>query len=131
MPRMQNYSEELPAAVISDRLLRQIDSAILNGLRDVLTLAWSADVGTTTIEENSIDAFMDAITDDEGFDGIRLEAYNTEEGISFTMSCESLGPSLLEYSCPKAREGQLAVLAHAIQGMFNAERRWTIGYLGL
>lgn len=49
MPRRKNDGRNLQPVVVSDRLLREIDPAVPDIVREDVT--WFADVGTDTIEE--------------------------------------------------------------------------------
>lgn len=122
MPRRKNDGRDLPPVVVSDRLLREIDSAVPDIVREDVT--WFADVGTDTIEEFDINTFINAIGNDENFDAVVLSAFNDDEGIAFTLSIESTHSSF-EYTCPNKRQGELGLLMHSIEGIFNAEHRWT------
>ena len=126
MPRSKNYSRDLPPAIITDQLLREINTAIPSVLRDDLT--WSAKIPTTTsnastVHEGDIETFIKATEDDTGFKQVALEAFSRDREIPFYLYCESAGSSL-EYDCPAESEGELFALAHPIQDMFKEVQRW-------
>ena len=106
MPRRKNDGRNLQPVVVSDRLLREIDPAVPDIVREDVT--WFADVGTDTIEEFGINTFIDAIANDETFDAIVLSEFNDDEGIEVTRSIESTH-SFFEYTCSNERQGELGL----------------------
>ncbi|MFQ5873893.1 MAG: hypothetical protein ACE5JL_08840 [Dehalococcoidia bacterium] len=113
MPRMKRYSEHL---------LKEIDSAIPNHLRD--DQAWSVGVGTVVIREESVETLLVAISEETGVDEVGLAIYDDDAEIQIFLWIEPSGSSL-EYECPDERERELLGLAHTIKNVFQENARWT------
>ena len=122
MPRERRYTAHLPPANVTDRLLRRIDEAIPDLLRD--NLSWDVGIGDDTIKAEQIDAFLAEISSERRFDDLYLEAQDNEEDGSFYLTCDSNGSSIL-YSCAIGRESAFRSLALAVEDLFRAHPRWT------
>ena len=121
MPREGRYTADLPPANVTDRLLRRIDEAIPELLRD--NLSWDVGIGDDTITAEQIDHFLAEISSERRFDNLYLEAKDSEEDGSFYLTCDSNGSSLL-YSCAISKEPAFKLLALAVEDLFRTHRRW-------
>lgn len=81
MPRERRYTAHLPPANVTDRLLRRIDEAIPELLRD--NLSWDVGIGDDTIKAERINDFLAEISGERRFDELNLEALDNEEDSSF------------------------------------------------
>ena len=122
MPRERRYTADLPPANVTDRLLRRIDEAIPELLRD--NLSWDVGIGDDTIKAERIDDFREEISGERRFDELNLEALDNEEDSSFYLTCDSNGSRII-YSCAISKEPTFRSLALAVEDIFRAHPRWT------
>ena len=128
---MRDHSDHLPAAVVTEKLLREINSSIPQlRKRDV---TWTADIGDTTIQNSELEAFLKEISEEQSFEEVTLSVYDDAETDDDTddveIALEIGNDSSLWYTCSQEQEGDLALFSRTVVGIFQGDKRRFIGHI--
>lgn len=124
MPRKKRNYTDLPPATLSEKLFREIDKALepaLNAMSEP-KVTWTATIGDSLIENNTIDGWLEEIEKESKFDEVAIQVFDADE-TEFRLECDSLGSGAY-YDCKDKLADDLLSLVRSISGIFGAHKRW-------